>query len=95
MKFDITVDGGHKAEITIQQDGKGGFTGTVVSPDYGTGAITNGQQSGNDLKGNVTLDGHNANFQATILPSGDGGTISGTLSYGWFFKKSFAGVSVP
>lgn len=90
MKFNITVDGGHKAEIDITMDGKGGFGGTVTSPDYGTGAISNGVQTGESLKGNVTLDGYDADFAATLA----GSAITGTLSYGWFFNKSFTGAEV-
>jgi hypothetical protein len=90
MKFDITVDGGHKAEIDITQDGNGGFSGTVTSPDYGTGAITNGVQTDSNLKGNVTLDGYDADFAATLA----GATISGKLSYGWFFNKNFTGTQI-
>jgi hypothetical protein len=92
MKFDISVDGGHKAEIELQMDEKGGFIGTVSSPDYGAGAITNGVQTGSDLKGNVSLDGYDADFSATL--SSSNATIAGKLSYGWFFSKNFTGISV-
>lgn len=91
MKFDITVDGGHKAEIEIQPDGKGGFTGTVTSPEYGIAPINHGVLVGSDLKGDICLKGYDADFSATL--SSTSATIAGQLSYGWFFKKSFSGVS--
>jgi hypothetical protein len=90
MKYDITVDGGETAEITIEPDGKGGFVGQIVSKDYGTGGFSDGVQDGNLLKGTVELDGYQAAFTATI----SGAAISGTLRKGWFFSKSFAGVEV-
>jgi hypothetical protein len=88
MQFQIIVDGTHKAEVNINPDGKGAFTGTVISAEYGTGAITNGVQTGDSLSGNVSLSGYNADFSANI----SGSTITGALKYGWFIHKSFSGV---
>lgn len=87
MKFVITADGGHKAEVTITEDGKGGFTGSLVSPDYGTGEIKAGVKTGQAFAGKVDLAGYEADFSATL----DGSNISGRLKYGWFFNKSFTG----
>lgn len=87
MKYNITVDGVHKATVEIDLDARGGFAGSVVSPDFGTGAITNGVKAGDVLKGNVALDGYNANFSATLNAND---AISGTISY-WFVSKGFVG----
>ena len=86
QKFNVTVDGGHKAEVSIEVSGDS-FSGTVTSPDYGTGAITNGKVEGEVLSGNVSLEGYVADFSASI----SGASISGNLKYGWFFNKSFSG----
>lgn len=90
MKFDITVGGQHKAQVSVEPDGKGAFTGTIVSPEFGTGAITSGVQTGNHLAGSVTLDNHDADFEATLAAD----AISGKLSYGWFFSMEFTGAAV-
>ena len=90
MKFDITVDGGHKAEVNIELDQQGTFSGSVISTEYGTGQITNGRPVGAALVGNVSLGGYNADFSAQIA----GSNISGRLKYGWFFDKSFAGAQI-
>ena len=68
MKYNITVEGGHQAEVNIEMDAKGGFSGTVVSADYGTGEIANGKANGPALSGNVSLDGYDADFSATVMP---------------------------
>lgn len=86
QKFNVVVDGSHKAEVAIDVVGAT-FTGTVVSPDYGTGVITSGKVDGAALTGIVSLDGYDANFSATIT----GTAISGSLKYGWFFDKPFSG----
>lgn len=86
QKFNVIVDGGHSAEVSLDVQGQA-FTGTVVSPDYGTGHIKSGIVSGNVLKGKVDLAGYEADISATV--SGD--NISGHLKYGWFFNKAFTG----
>jgi hypothetical protein len=35
----------------------------------------------------VTLSGHTADFKAKL----QGASIDGTITYGWFIKKSFSG----
>lgn len=87
MKYDITVGGKHKATVTVDLDGQGAFTGLVESPDFGTGAISDGIQDGDRLKGKVNLEGYVADFTATI----SGPAITGSLSYGWFFNEVFTG----
>lgn len=89
MKFDITVDGGYRADIEFSPDGKGGFSGTVSNAQYGTGQIA-GSLIGDEMKGNITLDGYSATFDATI--SSSGATILGRIIYG-FLPFSFTGVS--
>lgn len=86
QKFNVSVEGGHQAEIGIAQNGNA-FTGTVTSPEYGTGQITEGKVEGQHLTGKVSLAGHTADFSATI----NGSSISGRLKVGWFFNKSFTG----
>lgn len=81
------VGGQHKATITIIPGDGGAFTGSIVSPDFGTGAITEGVQAGSSLQGKVSLDGYHAKFAAQL----DGDKISGTLRCGWFFKEEFTG----
>ncbi|WP_298800082.1 hypothetical protein [uncultured Devosia sp.] len=90
MKFDVSVEG-HAAQVDIAFDGKGGFTGTITSPEYGKGAITDGQDDGaGNIGGNVELMGHHARFTAHIA----GNAISGTLRVAIFFSKSFTGTKV-
>ena len=86
QKFNVTVDGGHSAEVSLDIQGSS-FTGTVVLPDYGTGHIKDGVVTGNSLKGLVDLAGYEADFSAEL----NGVNISGHLKYGWFFNKSFTG----
>lgn len=87
MKFDIIVGGAHKAQITVDLNGKGGFTGNIVSPEFGTGLIRDGLQVGTVLTGTVTLDGYDADFTATL----DANDITGKLRMGWFFSQAFTG----
>lgn len=87
MKFDITVGDSHKAQVTVDLDGKGNFTGAIVSPEFGAGAISHGKQVGAALTGTVTLDGHAAQFSASLV----GTAITGTLRVGWFFSEDFTG----
>ena len=75
MKYDIQA-GSHSAIVDITMDGKGGFAGAISNTDYGSGTITNGVQTGDELKGNVTLSGHNATFDAKM----SGASISGRIS---------------
>ena len=88
MKFHVTVEGGHAADVTILPGSVGQFTGQVVSADYGTGDIVEGLQDQNGLRGKVSLDGYLADFTATLSDN----AISGKLSYGWFFSKKFSGI---
>lgn len=87
MKFHVTVEGGHVADVTINPAGNT-FTGQVISADYGTGDIVEGLQDQNGLRGKVSLDGYLADFTATLSDN----AISGKLSYGWFFSKKFSGI---
>ena len=83
--FDI-VAGGHKARVTLRLDGKGGFSGDIVSEDFGAGRIR-GLATGDHLTGSVDLDGHAARFDACIA----GRAIAGRLTAGWFFSQDFTG----
>lgn len=85
MTFDILADG-HKARVTLQLDGKGGFTGDIVSEDFGAGHIS-GLVTGDHFIGSVDLDGHAARFDASIA----GHAIAGRLTAGWFFSQDFTG----
>jgi len=87
MKYNIQA-GSHAAQVEITMDGKGGFAGGIVSPDFGDGQITGGQVSGDDLTGTVALDGHTAKFSATVT----GATITGKLTVGWFWSQDFSGI---
>ena len=83
--FDI-VAGGHKARVALQLDGKGGFSGDIVSEDFGKGRIS-GLVTGDHLTGSIDLDGHAARFDASIA----GRAIAGRLTAGWFFSQDFTG----
>lgn len=87
-KFNVMVDGGHSAEVSLDVQGHA-FTGTVVSQDYGTGHIKDGVVNGGHLNGKIDLAGYEADFYADI--SGDG--IIGHLKYGWFFNTAFTGTA--
>ena len=90
MKFDLDCEG-HPAEVEISLDGKGAFTATLASKEYGSGAISNGTQEGNHLKGDLLLDGHTAHFSAVLF----GNKISGDLTaMRGFFHKRFSGIAV-
>jgi hypothetical protein len=90
MNFSITVEGTHKAQVTILPDGNGAFSGRVVSPEYGTSDIREGTMVGNVLKGVVELEGVDADINAVIT----GQTIAGTLKV-WFADPiPFSGTEV-
>lgn len=86
QKFKVNVDGGHDAEIVLEATGNT-FTGSVTSPEYGTGQITEGKINGGVLTGVVSLAGHQADFSAVV----SGQNITGKLKVGWFFNKAFTG----
>lgn len=86
MKTFEIVAGGHKARVTLNLDGKGGFAGDIVSSDFGEGRIS-GLVTGDRLMGSADLDGHAARFDALI----DGRKIAGRLTAGWFFSQDFHG----
>jgi len=83
--FDIVADE-HKARVVLSLDGKGGFSGDIISGDFGQGRIS-GLVTGNRLTGSAELDGHGARFGALI----DGHKIAGRLTAGWFFSQDFHG----
>ena len=85
MKYNVQV-GSHVALVDLEMDGKGAFSGTITSKDFGIGKVS-GLQTGNHLVGTASLDGHSAKFDATISDS----AISGTLTAGWFFHENFTG----
>lgn len=87
MRFAIQA-GSHVAMVEIDLDGKGGFSGQIISQDFGNGRI-GGVQTGDHLTGSVNLAGHNARFDATLL----NGAIKGTLTAGWFFSQDFTGTA--
>ena len=80
---------GHKARVTLMLDGRGGFSGDIVSADFGKGRIS-GLVTGDHLTGSVDLDGHAARFDASIA----GHAIAGRLTAGWFFSQDFTGEEV-
>lgn len=84
MKFSIEIEG-HQADITLP-DVEGEFVGTIHSPEAGQGQI-DGRRTGNAFVGTADLAGHTADFAATQ----NGNIITGTLSFGWFWKKHFTG----
>lgn len=87
MKYDIQA-GSHAAQVDITMDGKGGFTGVISHTEFGDGQITGGKQEGESLTGNVVLDGHTADFTATI----SGTSISGRVSLNWLMGQDFTGI---
>lgn len=93
MKFNITA-GSHPAMVDIDLDGKGEFTGTLTSPEFGEGVISEGEELGGRLKGTVSLNGHSARFEAFL----DVPNISGKLSvvkFGMtFFSEHFTGTQI-
>lgn len=86
MKFNITA-GSHPAQVDLQMDGKGGFTGVISHTEFGDGQITQGRQEGEKLTGKVVLDGHTADFKATV----SGSTIQGRVSLNWLMGQDFTG----
>lgn len=90
MRFQINVGGQHSAQVVVDSSADNAFTGVIDSEDYGKGEIRDGVRDGDNLKGTVSLDGYDADFAATI----SGAAITGTLSYGWFFKESFTGAQI-
>lgn len=91
MKFAITAGGKYPATILLTETSPPGFSGSIVSTEFGTGAITNGVRRGETLTGRVHLDGHDADFSATV---DDDGSISGTIRVGWFWSMGFTGHAV-
>lgn len=87
MKYNIQA-GAHPAQVAINMDGKGGFTGTISHTEFGDGQITGGKVSGDDLTGQVVLDGHTAKFEAKV----SGATITGRMTVGWFWSQDFTGI---
>lgn len=73
MKFNITA-GSHKATVDLETDGKGHFTVSFSSEEYGDGTGS-GVITGDHYIGVVSLRGHKPNLEATII----GGAIKGTL----------------
>lgn len=90
MKFAVTIDGGYSASIEVVFDDAGAFTGTLEAGGIGNGSVE-GRREGQTLKGTLSLDGYDADFNATL----NGNAISGSIKYGWLFKKSFAGTETP
>jgi hypothetical protein len=89
MKYAITA-AGHSATADIEMDGKGGFSLSIISADFGNGS-GGGSITGDHLTGSVNLDGHNAALDATI----EGSAIAGTMDPGWFFPTiKFAGTKI-
>lgn len=86
MKFNITA-GSHPAQVNLQMDGKGGFTGVISHTEFGDGQITQGRQEGEKLTGKVVLDGHTADFKATV----SGSNIHGRVSLNWLMGQDFTG----
>lgn len=87
MKYNIQA-GAHAAQVDLDMDGKGGFTGVISHTEFGDGQITGGQVSGDELIGSVDLDGHTAKFEAKVT----GASIAGKLTVGWFWSQDFTGI---
>ena len=85
MKFNLSA-GMHKFIAEFEPNGKGNFSGSISSDEYGNGKIA-GVVTGDHYLGTATLDGHSAKFDATIAD----GKISGTIKAGWFFSLFFTG----
>lgn len=88
MKFDILA-GSHHATVDLELDGKGKFSGTIASDDFGNGKLA-GIVTGDRLTGSVDLDGHSARLDAFL----DDKIITGKISAGWFFTQRFTGTQV-
>lgn len=89
MKFAVTADG-HAASINLEMDGKGHFTLSIDSGEFGTGS-GGGLVTGDHLTGSVSLRGHTAKLDASVSD----GAIAGTLDPGWFFPTiGFAGKAI-
>jgi hypothetical protein len=88
MKFHVTIEGGHEADIEIIQTGNS-FSGSITHSELGDGQITDGNQSGDSLVGKVQIGGHNAGFTATLSP----GIIAGRISVGWL-HWNFSGTAI-
>lgn len=81
--------GQHHALVDLETDGKGGFSGRIESNEFGDGAI-GGVVTGDHYTGSILLDGHTAKFAADVSK----GTITGTITAGWFFSLDFKGTAV-
>lgn len=85
MKFNVLASQ-HHALVDLETDGKGHFTGSIDSLEFGSGAI-GGVVTGDHYTGSILLDGHTAKFAADV----SNGAITGTITAGWFFSLDFAG----
>lgn len=86
MKFNVTADG-HSAEVDVTFDGKGGFTGSIVSSDGHNGTLSGSGSEIGTLTGTASVDGHNGTFQASI----SGNAISGSVTVNVFlFHKTIS-----
>jgi hypothetical protein len=74
MNYNINI-GSHAATVNLTEDGKGGFTGVVSHTQYGAGKVS-GTYTPGAFTGTVNLDGHNADFSATV----SGANISGVIT---------------
>ena len=88
MKFSVLA-GQHHALVDLETDGKGGFSGTITSKEFGIGKVS-GLQTGDHFTGSASIDGHSARFDATV----SGHEIAGRLTAGWFFSQDFKGEAV-
>ena len=86
IRFNLTVDGRYSAELSLEADAQGPFSGTVAAGQYGTAPITEGVRTGDRLSGKVELRGVHAHVDATLM----GDRIVGNL-HGWFFNLPFVG----
>lgn len=88
MRFSVLA-GPHHALVDLEADGKGKFSGSVESTEFGNGAI-GGAVTGDHYTGSILLDGHTARFEADV----SNGAITGTITAGWFFSLDFKGAAV-
>lgn len=86
MRFNVTIDGGYTAVIDIEFIGDE-FKGEIEAGQFGQGEVC-GNRNGNTLTGAVFIKGYDADFKAKL----NGTLITGNISYGWFFDKTFSGV---
>lgn len=88
MRFSISADQ-HSALVDLVPDGKGAFSVTYSSEDYGTGTGS-GLVTGDHYIGVIKIKGHEPDFDATVV----GKDITGFLHLWPFPPLHFMGTVV-